>query len=98
MPGKSNDAVLVDSYSLFNHLFCEEDEAGKVDGKLRENCGDCVDVEDVRERPLLAQAGQRLRPGDEQEAACEQQALEGRLPVRELHPLEVEHTLAVGQD
>ena len=39
-----------------------------------------------------------LRPGDEEEAARQQQALHGGLAIGELDSIQVQHTLAVGQD
>ena len=66
--------------------------------KLRHDCQDCVGVENVGQRPLLGQSLERLGPGDEEEAAGQQQPLEGGLAVAELDSLEVEDALAVGED
>lgn len=39
-----------------------------------------------------------LGPGDEEEAASQQQPLQRRLEITELYPFQVKDTLAVGQD
>ena len=69
-----------------------------MDGELGDDGEDGVRVEYIWQRPLLGQDPQRFGSGDEEEAAGQEKPLEGCLSVTELDSLQVENTLAVGQD